>query len=141
MSTGIDVFDTTIQKSNLLINEIGRELGWEERPQQTYQALRVVLHALRDRLPAEEAMHFVAQLPLLIKGVFVDGWSLDEVPIKMNRKEFMTRIGDELKLDIEGGIERVVHTVINKVFETIDPAEADKIIAVLPEEIGELIIC
>jgi uncharacterized protein (DUF2267 family) len=37
---------------------------------------RGTLPALRDRLPAEEAVDLAAQLPLLVKGMYYDGWTL-----------------------------------------------------------------
>ena len=56
--TSLDVFDTTIHKTNAWLNELGQELGWDDR-HAAYLALRATLHALRDRLTVEE----VAQEP------------------------------------------------------------------------------
>jgi uncharacterized protein (DUF2267 family) len=61
--TGLDVFDTTLQKTHIWLNEIADELDWEERFR-AYKALRAGLHALRDRLTVEEAAHLGAQLPI-----------------------------------------------------------------------------
>jgi len=135
MSTGSDVFDNTIQKTNELLNQIEEKLGWENRRNQSYLALRVVLHALRDRLMAEDAVHFSAQLPLLLKGIFFDGWQLAAVPIKMNREEFVNRVAGEFKLDVEGGIETVISVVLNAIFDIVDPAEKIKITEALPNDI------
>lgn len=33
------------------------ELQWDDKPQKTFLALRTALHALRDRLTVEEAVH------------------------------------------------------------------------------------
>ena len=41
-----------------------------------YRALRSVLHVLRDRLTPEQAVHLGAQLPLLVRGIFYDGWRI-----------------------------------------------------------------
>ena len=42
MSTGLDVFDTTIQKTNLWLKDLMWELGWEDR-HRAYEGLRVTL--------------------------------------------------------------------------------------------------
>jgi uncharacterized protein (DUF2267 family) len=33
-----------------------------------------VLHVLRDRLTPEQAVHLGAQLPILVRGVYYEGW-------------------------------------------------------------------
>ena len=47
--TGLDVFDTTIHKTNTWLNDLAQELGGLDR-HRSYLAMRVTLHALRDRL-------------------------------------------------------------------------------------------
>lgn len=138
MSTGLDIFDTTVEKTNKLLKEIENEMGWEGRRNQTYSALRSVLHALRDRLPLEESVHFSAQLPLLLKGVYFDGWNPEIVPLKMNKNEFLSYIGNQFKFDVKNGIETMTQKVLIKIFETIDPGEANKIIDALPSDITTL---
>ncbi|MGZ3357160.1 MAG: DUF2267 domain-containing protein, partial [Isosphaeraceae bacterium] len=56
--------EITIHTTNLWLENLMEELGWQDRDQ-AYQALRVVLHALRDRLPEEALAALAAQLPLL----------------------------------------------------------------------------
>jgi uncharacterized protein (DUF2267 family) len=93
MSTGVDVFDTTLQKTIALLKDICNEFGWpEERRQQAYSALRSVLHAIRDRLPVIEAANFAAQLPMLVRGFYYEGWKPESVPIKMHRQEFFAEV-------------------------------------------------
>ena len=139
MSTGLDVFDTTIEKTNKILKEIEADMGWEGRRGQSYSALRTVLHALRDRLPLEEAVHFSAQLPLLIKGVYFDGWNTEIVPVKMNKTEFLNYIGNEFKFDTREGLEKMTRKVMLKIFENIDPGEANKIIQALPNDITAIL--
>jgi uncharacterized protein (DUF2267 family) len=110
-------------------------MNWEDRRNQSYLALRSVLHALRDRLSIEEGVHFSAQLPLLIKGVYFDGWDPLTVPVKMSKDEFLSYIGSQFKFDVKEGIEEMTKTVLLKVFEMIDPGEANKIINALPKDI------
>ena len=51
-ATGVDVFDTTIQKTNRWLDDLMTVLGTRDR-YEAYQALRVTLQTLRDRLTSQ----------------------------------------------------------------------------------------
>lgn len=71
--TSLSTFDKTVHQANLWLKEIQEELRWGDR-QQAYHALRAVLHALRDRLPLIEVSDFAAQLPMVVRGMYYEGW-------------------------------------------------------------------
>ncbi|MCP4781594.1 MAG: DUF2267 domain-containing protein [Hyphomicrobium sp.] len=49
--------------------------------------LRSVLHQLRDRLTPEEAIELGAQLPIIVRGVYYEGWRPTRTPEKVRSKE------------------------------------------------------
>jgi uncharacterized protein (DUF2267 family) len=67
-TSGLEVFDTTLQKTQLWLKEIVTELEWQHNPSWAYRALRSVLHALHDYLGIEEATDLATLLPMLIRG-------------------------------------------------------------------------
>jgi uncharacterized protein (DUF2267 family) len=69
-ATGLDVFDKTLQTTNIWLDEIAATLGSDR--QVAWKVLSVVLHKLRDRLPVELSAHLSAELPLLVRGVYYD---------------------------------------------------------------------
>ena len=60
-STGLEVFDETLHKTNMWLKEIAQELSVDRHG--AYQVLRAVLHSLRDRLTINEAADLGDQLP------------------------------------------------------------------------------
>ena len=75
MTTGLDVFDTTVQESNLWLKDLMERIGTYDR-HRAYSTLRAVLHALRDRIGPANANHLGAQLPMLLRGLYYEGWQM-----------------------------------------------------------------
>ncbi len=82
----MDILKPTIQKTMGWLEELKSYLGCDDQPR-TYSILRVVLHTLRDRLTAQEAAHLGAQLPMLIRGMYYEGWRPDAKPVKLKTQE------------------------------------------------------
>jgi uncharacterized protein (DUF2267 family) len=134
--TGYAAFDTTIEKTNQVLKSIEEAYGWPStRRQQSYDALRAVLHALRDRLPVQEAADLAAQLPMLIRGLYYEGWVPARVPVKMHREEFLDRVQRDLPFDAEGGTELVVKRVLGALQRYVTPGEWNDIESTLPKDL------
>ncbi len=141
MADNVAAISTTVEKTNRILAEIEREMGWQERPDQALSALRVVLHTLRDRLPVNEAANLGAQLPELVRGIYYEGWEPSRVPVKMNREEFLDEIkhrfvyAREAELDLA----HMASVVLETVTLHMDHGEVEKIKASLPKSIAALI--
>ena len=58
----LSAFESSLDKTNVILKEIESAYGWpKERRNQSYAALRTVLHLLRDRLPVRESVEFAQQ--------------------------------------------------------------------------------
>lgn len=86
--TGVDALDHSIDTTNHWLDDIAQEIGVEDR-REAYRALRGWLHTLRDRLTVQTGAHFAAQLPEIFRGVYYDGWSPGNVPVKYNREQYL----------------------------------------------------
>ncbi|MFC4907096.1 DUF2267 domain-containing protein [Actinomadura gamaensis] len=80
-STGVRGLDRDVEVTRQWITVVAAAFGTTDR-EFAHRALRGWLRTVRDRLPAEVAAHFAAELPALLRGVFYDGWRPGRVPRK-----------------------------------------------------------
>ena len=136
-STGLEVFDETLHKTNTWLKEIAQVVGLDRHG--AYQVLRAVLHCLRDRLTFNEAAQLGAQLPMLVRGIYYEAWHPAGKPAKIrSRDEFLTgitmRIAMKQSVDAENAARAVFRTLENHV----SPGEIRDVINVLPQEVRTL---
>jgi len=137
--TSPDLFDGTLQKTQIWLNDLMSELDWEEKPEKAYLALRTVLHALRDRLPVEEAVQLGAQLPMLVRGFYYDGWTLKGKPHKERHKEeFLAHIKAAFKGDVTIKPESIARAVLKVVELHTSDGEIADVKNLLPKALHEL---
>ena len=136
--TSIDVFETTLHKTNRWLKELMEELDWQDQ-HAAYLAMRATLHALRDRLTVEEVAQLGAQLPMLIRGLYYEGWDPTGKPVRERRVEgFLVWIAqhfpDRALVDPEVIARAVFRTLARRVSE----GEIEDVKHVLPAGIREL---
>jgi uncharacterized protein (DUF2267 family) len=136
--SGLAAFDTTLQTTNAWLHELMEELCWEDR-QRAYHALRAVLHELRDRLTVGEVAALGAQLPLLLRGVYYDGWHPADKPHKKHRKgEFLAHLAEAEGLGSPVDPEEVARAAFRVVARHVTAGEIEDVKHLLPEEIRTL---
>ena len=95
-TTGPDVFDKTLQESNHWLKLMMGELASDSR-HAAFGALRGLLHAVRDRIGAENAVHLGAQLPMLLRGAYYEGWHPAGTPTRERHlEEFIEHVAAAL---------------------------------------------
>jgi uncharacterized protein (DUF2267 family) len=135
MSTGLDTFDKTVQESNLWLKDVMERLNTRDR-HHAYSSLRAVLHALRDRIGPESAAHLGAQLPMLLRGLFYEGWDPTGKPTKeRHAAAFLAHIAKELPRAEAGEVEEGVTAVLDVLSKHIDRASAVKLAGMFPKEL------
>jgi uncharacterized protein (DUF2267 family) len=134
--TGLTVFDETVQKTNTWLKEIAEDLDADRHV--AYQALRAVLHCLRDRLTVDEAAHLGDQLPMLVRGIYYEAWRAAGKPLKVrSREEFLARLATPLaRSPIEP--EDAARAVFQVLERHVTPGEIEDVIQELPQDIRTL---
>ncbi len=136
---GLDVLDRTVQEASTWLNGVADELGTESR-QDAYHALRAVLFTTRDRIPADLAADFAAQLPALVRGIFYEGYRPAEQPKKHRTLE-------EWNAEVEGYLssepdppeaEAATRAVFATVNKHVTQGSVKKTFQALPEDVRAL---
>jgi uncharacterized protein (DUF2267 family) len=136
--TGLDVFDTTLHKTNAWLSDLMQGAHLADR-HAAYRALRATLHALRDRLTVEEIAQLGAQLPILIRGIYYEGWDPTGAPLKLRHKEeFLARIAQELEGAGAADSESVARAVFGVLAARVTSGEIEDVKHVLPAEVRQL---
>jgi uncharacterized protein (DUF2267 family) len=137
MPTGLDTFDTTVQESNLWLKALAERLNTYDR-HHAYSTLRAVLHVLRDRIGPDSAAHLGAQLPMLIRGLYYDGWHPSGKPTKERHEAaFLARVHQELPRATEEEVKTGIYAVFDLLSKKIDRGEAVKLVVMLPKELRD----
>jgi uncharacterized protein (DUF2267 family) len=119
------------------LKEIAQELSVDRHG--AYQALRAVLHSLRDRLTINEAVDLGDQLPILVRGIYYEAWHPAGKPDKIrSRDEFLIGITTRIAMKKSIDAENVACAVFRTLENHVSPGEIRDVIHILPEEIRTL---
>lgn len=123
------------------LKEIESELGWDDR-RLALRALRGVLHALRDELTIEQSAHLSAQLPVLIRGMYYEGWKPGESPARDRRlSAFLERVRPAMTGYIdEAGLYEISRAVLGVLERHVSAGEVTKVRNALPKGLQELFV-
>lgn len=133
----ISAVESSLQKTHKWLNE----LAWDgpfASPEQAWSALRAVLHSLRDRLIPEEAIQLAAQMPMIIRGMYYEGWRPLLAPnLERDLNSFLNSIRENLR-----GANVDAHHAATAVFRLLErkitAGEISDVKAALPKEIRAL---
>jgi uncharacterized protein (DUF2267 family) len=137
-TTGLDVFDTTVQKTNAWLKDLMQFMDWNDR-HKAYLATRATLQALRDRLPVDEVAHLGAQLPMLMRGFYYEGWDPTAKPLKVrNREQFLARIEKQFASETNGNAAGIARGVFRVLSYRVTKGEIEDVRQLLPADLRDL---
>ena len=132
-------YNDSLAKTQRWFDELGEDLDWDHAGGLA-AALGAGLHALRDRLTPGEAAQLGAQLPLLVRGLYYEGWRPAAEPWKERHGEgFLARVAQELHGYGEmKDPEEVVRAVFRLLARHVSAGEIEDVIDQLPADVREL---
>ena len=135
---GLEVIDHTVQLTHEWINELRDRLGWDSS-RDALRLLRVTLVQLRDHLRHDELAQLSAQMPLLIRGMFFEGWQPSHTPIRERKVEcFVSAIEEQIGDVRDWRGPKDIAAVFRTLDDKISEGEIRDVKAGLPQAIRDL---
>jgi uncharacterized protein (DUF2267 family) len=136
-------FNKYAMKGNEFLHHLEDNLGNEDRAHAA-RILRSTFRVLRNHLTFEESLQLLSQLPMAIKGVYVDGWkkgqhkkikTIDDFVIEILQEEGNSAWRDFASLE---DVIDCIRAVINTMRLYVSEAEINQALGTLPKQIREI---
>ncbi len=135
---GLKVIDSAVQSANVWINEVDYRTGWNNK-QRAYRLLRQVMHVIRDHLSVDEAAQLGAQLPLLVRGIYFEGWNPSKTPTTLRDPgDFIDRVQEAFQTDPMDDAEDAVAAVIDVLDAHVSEGEMEQVKTAFTKKIRAL---
>ncbi len=140
-------FNQYATEGNTFLKAYAKEMNMRNDPDKAGRIFTAIMHALRDIIPPEESLQFIAQLPMFLKGVFVNGWSMKkEKPKIKHMAEFLNLVRaydwpaevNDFEYSDEVG-EQYVDTTFIYLRKYISLGEMEDLRNVLPKDLKSMI--
>ncbi|MFC6636779.1 DUF2267 domain-containing protein [Sulfitobacter sp. JBTF-M27] len=135
---GLQVIDRAEQVAHEWVNELSERLDWSSK-RSALRMMRVTLHNVRDHLLPDELAQLSAQLPLLIRGIFFEGWVPKRTPVReRSTAAFVAAIEEGLGKTPEYRGAEDIRYVFEMLNNRLSAGEIKDVRASLPEGIRSL---
>jgi len=84
------------------------------------------------------AAHFSAQLPLLLRGVFYEGWDPAKTPIRLSLTGFLERVERDANLKGASAAQDAARAVLSVCWDELGEGTMEHLISVLPSDFAVL---
>jgi len=134
----LEVIDETVQHTHRWLNELAERIETPDR-RRALRLLRATLAALRDHVSHDAAAHLSAQLPILLRGFYWEGWRPATTPVKTRGREaFLTQVAAQYSPEGEAPVAADVEEVFRLLNIHISDGEVEDLRRCLPEDLRAL---
>lgn len=78
-------FNQYASEGNAFLKNYTKEMNLGDNTEKGGRILSSILHALRDIIPIEESLQLIAQFPMFLKAVYVNGWTIKKERPKIKK--------------------------------------------------------
>jgi uncharacterized protein (DUF2267 family) len=135
----VNIIDRSVEHAHIWINDLAQELATGD-PQQAYRVLRAFLPAVRDCLSVDEAAQLSAQLPIIVRGIFFEGWNPGRAATHTRDIDsFLRRIATEAGLAGETEASFATTAASRVLQRHVSPGEGASVLRALPHQLRQLL--
>ncbi|KFE33887.1 DUF2267 domain-containing protein [Thioclava atlantica] len=139
-TTGISSLDHAPQVVAEWLNDLEGRLG-EENRSRTYMLLRATLHAVRDFLSTDESADLAAQLPVMLRGIYFEGFVPSRQPAHPRGKQaFLDRVNSVFHDDPLDDPEAAVSAVFDLLHDKISAGEYEQVAKAMRGSLRALLV-
>ncbi|HEY1009872.1 MAG TPA: DUF2267 domain-containing protein [Daejeonella sp.] len=135
-------FENYAQEGNVFLKNVAAELGSPDDMGHAFRVTQAVFHALRDRITIEESMHLISELPMALKGMYVNEWNISKKRSDSETAdEFLNEILNETRtadIDFGSSAREEARAVFRVIRSCVSPGEMEHVKGQLTPEIAEL---
>jgi uncharacterized protein (DUF2267 family) len=136
-------FENYVEEGNRFLDKVAAELGAPDDRGHAYRVLEAVFKTIRDRISPEESLHLISELPMAIKGIYINSWKIHPKPKKYETKaEFLDAVCKSIlttEVDFGSNAQEEVMAVFRVLKRSVSEGEINHVKGQLPKEIAELL--
>jgi uncharacterized protein (DUF2267 family) len=107
---------------------------------QAMHAMRAGLQALRDRLSVDEAAQLSAQLPLIVRGMFFEGWEPSGKPLRIrHREEFLALVRQKYAPRQDRAADEIIAALFRVMRRHVSEGEITDVMLTLPTALVDVV--
>ncbi|RNL87246.1 DUF2267 domain-containing protein [Sinomicrobium pectinilyticum] len=138
-------FETFAREAQTYIDQLAQELGHPDEKKRVLKIWRAVMHTIRDRIHLGESFDIIAPLPMILKGIYVEGWKYKEKPpltyttleeMKSSVKALQSHYG-ERSFPWKKSTEQIISDTLNSLQRYLPKEQLNHIKNQMPKEIKE----
>jgi len=131
-------FEKFCNEAQAWAHEIAEGIRAPERTDWALSVLRAVMHTLRDRTMQQEVFHLSAQLPVLIRGIYFEGYDPKNKPVKMNADEFISTVKKRMSPGVDVPPGEAIRAVMAVLYHKVSRGELEDIRGSMPKDIQKM---
>jgi uncharacterized protein (DUF2267 family) len=139
MIRSVDAVERSVHKTNEWLNELTEALHTEDR-EYAWRVLRADLQILRDLVNDDEAAQLAAQLPMVLRGAFYDGFDPGRPPLKVrNADDFAELMGERAQVPHAGEALRAAQAATHVLEQHVSPGEMEEVLSQIPRGLRKVV--
>jgi uncharacterized protein (DUF2267 family) len=139
-------FNQYATEGNTFMKAYTKELSLTEDHDKAGRILSTVLHGIRSMISTEESLQLIAQLPMFLKAVYVNGWTIKPKKEKVkNMEDFIDLLrsisGNTSLVDFNSNeiAEADVYSTFKMLGNYVSSGQMEDVIGQLPKQLKRLL--